>query len=673
MTKHNPAGSNLWTKRIVGRTVRTDDDNVAVAVGSDGLGDVVVAGTYQDSFLTVQYASNGTETWRRFWGERGRIDNPVGMRVAMSGEIYVVGSTHAIGQQAITTVKYSSSGDSLWTRHRGAANLDWWAYATAVVLLPSGVCVGGYYEHDYESNVDMEIAYDDAGNQAWTGSIDNSPGFTSDNAVDVTFDPAGNVISTGVLQMTSEYDELATAKYSPTGELLWLRTYHGFHGLEDEADKVLADSAGNVYVSGHSEGEGTGWDYVTIKYDADGNEQWTRRYDGPGHGDDLPSAMAVDRLGNVIVTGQSDGGPTYEDYATVKYSPSGQELWVRRYAGSLDSSWDSPYDLTVDGASAVYVTGVSRRVANCPAATIKYDAAGTVCWTNVCLYPDTSLHWFIAEAIQLDGHGNIYIIGFGDGPVLMAKLNPQGDTTWVRAAQDTLWSSVWMSMNAHGGSFAGSTRNGSCTVVAYDSTASRRWRQQFAGQGFYDGALAPDGVLFVATKPALRNSEFRAFDSLGVLRWRDSCSVNGRTIAIGPVGRVAIAGNRHSNLHDAFLTMLYEPHLGLCESPATGIPTQQVLVDAQPNPFARGVKLTVRSPSARSLSIGVYDRAGRLVRTLVQNLDTPGRIEFRWDGCDERGRQAPDGIYFAEVVARDRDVGSGAAPLQATVKVLKVQ
>ncbi|MFO0753613.1 MAG: hypothetical protein U0411_09855 [Thermodesulfovibrionales bacterium] len=34
-------------------------------------------------------------------------------------------------------------------------------------------------------------------------------------------------------------------------------------------------------MTGWIEGTGTGYDYVTVAYDANGNELWTARYNGP--------------------------------------------------------------------------------------------------------------------------------------------------------------------------------------------------------------------------------------------------------------------------------------------------------------------------------------------------------------------------------------------------------
>ena len=70
-------------------------------------------------------------------------------------------------------------------------------------------------------------------------------------------------------------------------------------------------------------GAGTDQDYATVKYDSWGGEQWVARYNGPINGVDYATAIAVDGLGNVYVTGQSEGSSANYDYATIKYAPTG--------------------------------------------------------------------------------------------------------------------------------------------------------------------------------------------------------------------------------------------------------------------------------------------------------------------------------------------------------------
>jgi hypothetical protein len=86
-------------------------------------------------------------------------------------------------------------------------------------------------------------------------------------------------------------------------------------------------------VTGQSIGSGTGNDYVTIKYNSAGAELWTATYNGPGNSDDWAYSIAVDGSGNVYVTGGSRGSGTLDDFATIKYNANGVEQWVQTYNG----------------------------------------------------------------------------------------------------------------------------------------------------------------------------------------------------------------------------------------------------------------------------------------------------------------------------------------------------
>src|SRR5438477_9103566 len=113
----------------------------------------------------------------------------------------------------------------------------------------------------------------------------------------------------------------------------WVARYHGsVDGSTDRAVAMALDSAGNVYVTGQSQGAGTGVDYATVAYDPKGNQLWAARYNGPANGDDLVNGIAVDsKTGHVYVTGQSQGTGTGSDYATVAYDFQGNQLWAARY------------------------------------------------------------------------------------------------------------------------------------------------------------------------------------------------------------------------------------------------------------------------------------------------------------------------------------------------------
>src|SRR5438552_18565420 len=97
---------------------------------------------------------------------------------------------------------------------------------------------------------------------------------------------------------------------------------------------MALDSAGNLYVTGQSQGVGTGLDYATVAYDPKGNQLWGARYNGPGNGNDAVNGIAVDsKTGHAYVTGQRQGTATGADYGTVAYDLHGHQPWEGRYHG----------------------------------------------------------------------------------------------------------------------------------------------------------------------------------------------------------------------------------------------------------------------------------------------------------------------------------------------------
>ncbi|MGE5693126.1 MAG: dockerin type I repeat-containing protein, partial [Candidatus Zixiibacteriota bacterium] len=104
-------------------------------------------------------------------------------------------------------------------------------------------------------------------------------------------------------------------------DLLWKQYYNGPGDGEDIPTAIVVDKLGDVFTTGKSYGIGTGSsDFATVKYGASGNLKWVHRYDGPSNGWDWGTDMAVFKSGEVYVTGRSDGiVGAYSDFLTIKF------------------------------------------------------------------------------------------------------------------------------------------------------------------------------------------------------------------------------------------------------------------------------------------------------------------------------------------------------------------
>ena len=376
--KYDTAGNQQWVARY---DDQGHGDDRAHDVAADCSGNVYVTGISWDplarasgyDYATVKYDTDGNQQWVAVYDGGNGTDEAYGIAVD-SGNVYVTGGSQdsPSGDNDGVTVKYNASGDQQWATRYDAAGGDDWNHRVTVDsagnVYTVGMATRPGHGRDY-----ITTKFDSSGNipTGWPQFYDGAGG--EDDAWPVAVDGAGNVFVTGWSTSADGDTDYTTIKYGPSGGLpQWVTPYDGPAGGNDAAWDVALGPAGNPVVTGQSAGIGTGPDIATVKYDsATGNQVWVARYDYIGQ----PDGGAAVAVGDgVYVTGgvDTDAGPAeVKDYVTIKYDYFGNEQWVARY--DYAGGDDGPKDLVLGPAGNPVVTGFSSNGSDYDYATIKYS------------------------------------------------------------------------------------------------------------------------------------------------------------------------------------------------------------------------------------------------------------------------------------------------------------
>jgi uncharacterized delta-60 repeat protein len=354
--KYSPTGERLWFTQFNEDYSNRDDIPRAIVV--DNLGNVYVTGEsyyLSSDYLTIKYNSQGTELWKKRYGGPSQ-DIAHGIALDENRNVYVTGQEMTSGNLNCVTLKYSSGGTLLWEKQYDG---------------PSG---------NYDMGKVIAVASD------------------------------GSIYVAGSTESSANGYDYLLIQYNSSGTEQWVRTFDGpAHGTDAVRNMVLGYN-NSIFITGISEGTGTDYDYLTVKYNAAGFIQWSKRYNGPVNGDDQAVSLAVDDIGNTYVTGYSMSNTGY-DYATVKYSLNGTFQWLKREDGS-NASDDYAGDIAIDDDGDVYVTGHFKKANdNYLMATVKYSSAGSQKWVK-----KYNVSGKVSEGrnIFVDGSENIIVGGMSD-------------------------------------------------------------------------------------------------------------------------------------------------------------------------------------------------------------------------------------------------------------------
>lgn len=286
----------------------------------------------------------------------------------------------------------------------------------------------------------------------------------------------------------------------------WLWAKSAGSNSYEYARSVTTDFAGNSYIVGdfsatvvfdqtNTYSSLGGSDIYIIKYSPSGNILWVNRAGGVGS--EFAQSVSTDQQGNVYVTGYYQSNPANfgsidlpnaggnsNDIFIVKYDPNGNVLWAKGIGGTGN---DRGYAIKVDSAGYFWATG-----------------------------------YFVSSSVAFDSHT---LTNSGNTDIFLVKGDPTGDFLWAKSAS--------------GGGFDYST---SLTIDRYQCA--------YITGDFNSNALAFGSTIL----NQLGNHSFFAakYDTNGQLRWakgiNGTSDCYGKAITVDSRSNCTVGGRFNSNI-----------------------------------------------------------------------------------------------------------------------------
>jgi len=496
-------------------------------------------------------------------------------------------------------------------------------------------------------------------NLVWQSNF-NGPGNGWDYPYSMVLDNAGNIYITGE-SANGVYYDCVTIKYNSSGVEQWFRTFNGSGNSTDFGKSIAIDASGNVYVAGQTTSASGLRDYLVIKYNSTGIQQWVRTYNGTGNANDNAFSIAVDASGNVYVTGEASASVSF-DFITIKYNSAGVEQWVRSYNGP-GNNWDAAASLALDAAGNVYVTGFSRSSSNTNSgdyATIKYNSDGVQQWVSRFNGPANTNDF--AYFIKVDPSGNAYVTGQSQGDFLTIKYNTSGAEQWAsryNSPENAFETPKAMAIDASGNVYiTGQSNLGLGTedyaTVKYNTAGIEQWGRIYNGpmnntDAATSIAVDDSGKVFVTgTSLVITGNEMTTihYNPLGVEQWvqRTPSAAVGNSIALDAAGNIFVTG--YGTIANAdIITVMYTPVIAINQI-GIEIPNAFSLSQNYPNPFNPVTNIEFAVPKSGFVKLSVLDLTGRELEILVNQNMKAGTYMADWDAS-----KYSSGVYFYTITS----------------------
>ncbi len=423
------------------------------------------------------------------------------------------------------------------------------------------------------------------GDSLWSHTYSTTPW---DKAYSIIQCRDGNYLMAGeTAQVGTAFSKAALVKVAPQGDQLWFQSYAQFPNDNVAYGVVEAHDGGYVFAGFTNRNDSLNEQVWICKTDTNGNALWSRTYGDESH----------ERACNIIAT--SDEG-----YLLTCWS-IGEGTWIIKTDINGDSLWSQRIDGLVAVCSIVTYDGnILTAGMNVYMSTyiLKINNDGDTLWTRS--YANIPMPYCMLETYSHD------ILLAGN---MLMKINSYGDTLWTRTIVDTTFHYAVGVLESDDGGY-----------ILAGNSGDPIWEDDF---------------MLMKTSASGEWLWSRNYDS----GWGDMAN----SFVRGNDGNYRIAGYRHYEYRaEIWLVCAEGPSSAVEPVPMEIHPSAFILHPASPNPFNSSTVLSYQLQAPSHVSLKVFDTAGRIISTLVDDKQSAGTHESTLDGSG-----LVSGIYIARLEA----------------------
>jgi len=616
LTRFYANGTLAWAKTL---GTSNDDDNLAMALGSDGSLSITgwTGGASMDIWLAKINAS-GSLAWAKKLGGTA-TDIGRGIALLSDGSIMMTGNTVSFatgiaGTSDLLLARIYANGTLAWAKTLGGTNDDWGLAVTTGA--DDSTVVTGYTQSFGAGSTDLLLTKWAAnGTLMWAKTLG---GASAEQGFALALDPDDNILAAGTTQsFGAGNNDALLSKWTANGTLLWAKTLGGANSDGNRA--LILSSNGSIGITGSTQSYGAGsGDILLAQLNAQAdlafNNSLIQLINNAQVGSinpsvtDITSTISYSTLALTLSSWNTPVNANFNPFVVYlpaspspSATPSAMITPSRTATGSTTATptpspsatasintWalalgsanaDNGYAVALGADDSIVVTGTTQ----------SFGAVGTDLLLAK-LYANGSLAWSktlggissdYGQALALGPDDSIFVTGytsrFGAGfqNVLLAKCYANGSLAWANtlggANYDygtalTLGSDGSIVVTGFTASFGAG--NNDVLLAKWYANGTLAWAKTLGGAGNDYGralALDTDGSIVVTgytnSFDAGNNDVLLAkWYANGTLAWAKTLGGEGYSLALDSDGSILVLGNTDSfgaGLSDVLLAKFY--------------------------------------------------------------------------------------------------------------------